>query len=59
MRGADRQTASMFSYISPEGLVPQNHPLRAICPTAARCRINGESGFKVLPRRWVIECTVG
>ena len=22
----------MFSYISPEGLVPQNHPLRAIRP---------------------------
>lgn len=32
MRGADRQTAAMFSYISPEGLVPQNHPLRAIRP---------------------------
>ena len=32
MRGADYQTAGMFSYISPEGLVPQNHPLRAIRP---------------------------
>jgi transposase len=32
MRGADRQTAAMFSYISPEGLVPQDHPLRAIRP---------------------------
>jgi len=30
MRGADCQTAAMFSYISPEGLVPQDHPLRAI-----------------------------
>jgi transposase len=32
MRGADRQTATMFSYVSPEGLVPQGHPLRAIRP---------------------------
>jgi len=30
MRGADRQTATMFSYFSPEALVPGNHPLRAI-----------------------------
>ena len=30
MRGADRQTALMFSYISPEGLVPRNLPLRVI-----------------------------
>ena len=30
MRGADRQTAAMFSYASPESLVPRNHPLRAI-----------------------------
>ena len=32
MRGADYQTPTMFSYVSPEGLVPQNHPLRAIRP---------------------------
>jgi transposase len=32
MRGADRQTAAMFSYVSPETLVPTNHPLRAIRP---------------------------
>ena len=32
MRGADGQTAAMFSYVSPEGLVPQGHPLRAIRP---------------------------
>ena len=30
MRGADRQTAAMFSYASPESLVPKDHPLRAI-----------------------------
>jgi transposase len=32
VRGADYQTPAMFSYVSPEGLVPQNHPLRAIRP---------------------------
>jgi transposase len=32
MRGADRQTAAMFSYLSPETMVPQNQPLRAIRP---------------------------
>ena len=30
MRGWDRETGKLFSYISPEGLVPQDHPLRAI-----------------------------
>jgi transposase len=30
MRGADRQTAQLFSYISPEALVPKDHPLRLI-----------------------------
>lgn len=30
MRGADRQTAAMFSYVSPEALVPLDHPLRVI-----------------------------
>jgi len=30
MRGADDQPGSMFSYISPEERVPQDHPLRAI-----------------------------
>src|ERR1700753_3103741 len=32
MRGADRQTAAMFSYLSPEAFVPTTHPLRAIRP---------------------------
>jgi transposase len=32
MRGADRQTAAMFSYLSPESLVPAHHPLRTIRP---------------------------
>ena len=30
MRGADQQPSSMFSYISTEGRVPKDHPLRAI-----------------------------
>lgn len=30
MRGDDRQQAAMFSYLSPEGRVPQDHPLRPI-----------------------------
>ena len=30
MRGADRETGKLFSYASPETLVPQDHPLRAI-----------------------------
>lgn len=30
MRSPDHQTASMFSYISPEERVPSDHPLRAI-----------------------------
>ena len=30
MRGPDRQTGKLFSYASPESLVPQDHPLRAI-----------------------------
>ena len=30
MRGTDRQTGKLFSYASPESLVPPDHPLRAI-----------------------------
>jgi transposase len=32
MRGRDRQTGVMFSYLSPEQMVPEDHPLRAIRP---------------------------
>jgi transposase len=32
MRGADDQTGALFSYLSPEALVPSDHPLRAIRP---------------------------
>jgi transposase len=30
MRGADKQTAELFSYLSPEARVPHDHPLRVI-----------------------------
>ncbi len=30
MRGTDRETGKLFSYASPESMVPQDHPLRAI-----------------------------
>lgn len=36
MRGTDRETGKLFSYSSPESLVPQDHPLRAI-----RALVNG------------------
>lgn len=29
MRGTDRQTAQPFGYLSPENLVPPDHPLSA------------------------------
>jgi transposase len=34
MRGTDKQTAQMLSYLSPEAMVPQDHPLRLIRPLA-------------------------
>jgi hypothetical protein len=30
MRGVDEQTGALFSYLSPEALVPVDHPLRPI-----------------------------
>jgi transposase len=32
MRGADEQTGALFSYLSPDALVPRDHPLRSIRP---------------------------
>ena len=45
MRGADRQTAELFSYLSPEALVPPGHPLRRIRPlvNAALERLSTQS----------------
>src|SRR3954453_20577535 len=44
MRGSDRQTGSMFSYLRPEAMVPRGHPLRLIRPVvnAALDRLSGE-----------------
>jgi transposase len=39
MRGSDEQTGALFSYLSPEALVPADHPLRAI-----RHRVNAALG---------------
>jgi len=52
MRGTDCQTAAMFSYISPETLVPQDHPLRAIRPlvNAALGRLSGRFEQMYAPR---------
>jgi len=46
MRGRDRQTGKLFSYVSPEGLVPPDHPLRAIrlLVNAALERLSGDFG---------------
>src|SRR3954464_14571985 len=42
MRGADEQTGTLFSYLSPEAMVPKDHPLRAIRPlvNAALARLS-------------------
>ena len=32
MRGTDEQTGAIFSYLSPDRLVPPDHPLRTIRP---------------------------
>jgi transposase len=44
MRGLDRQTGTMFSYVSPEVLVPADHPLRVIRVLVNRSldRLSGE-----------------
>ena len=44
MRGTDRQTGAMFSYLSPEAMVPSGHPLRLIRPivNAALERLSGD-----------------
>src|SRR6478736_6750091 len=42
MCGADEQTGALFSYLSPEAMVPEDHPLRAIRPlvNAALARLS-------------------
>ena len=42
MRGADEQTGALFSYLSPDAMVPKDHPLRVIRPlvNAALARLS-------------------
>ena len=44
MRGADEQTGALFSYLSPDAMVPQDHPLRVIRPlvNAALARLSSD-----------------
>ena len=44
MRGADGQTGALFSYLSPDAMVPKDHPLRVIRPlvNAALVRLSPE-----------------
>src|SRR3984957_3207368 len=44
MRGADEQTGALFSYLSPEALVPRDHPLRSMrrLVNAALERLSGK-----------------
>ena len=51
MRGADEQPGSMFSYISPEERVPQDHPLRAVrrMTDRALARLSADTGFPHFP----------
>ena len=45
MRGTDHQTGQMFSYLSPEMMVPQDHPLRSL-------RALTEEALRQLPPRF-------
>ena len=44
MRGSDEQTGALFSYVSPEALVPRDHPLRSIrgLVNAALVKLSGK-----------------
>ena len=44
MRGADEQTGALFSYLSPDAMVPRDHPLRVIRPlvNAALARLSSD-----------------
>jgi transposase len=44
MRGADEQTGTLFSYLSPDAMVPRDHPLRVIRPlvNAALARLSSD-----------------
>ena len=59
MGGADRQTAMLFSYLSPETPVPPDHPLRRIGSrvNAALDRLNARNvGKSVKVARFSAAC---
>src|ERR1041384_5728626 len=63
MRGADEQTGALFSYLSPEAMVPKDHPLRAIRPlvNAALARLSPDFArvyaptgrASIAPEKWL------
>lgn len=48
MRGMDEQTAALFSYLSPDALVPRDHPLRSIRPLVNKALENLSPQFEAL-----------
>jgi hypothetical protein len=48
MRGQDRQQSSMFSYLSPEQRVREDHPLRAIRTMADQALANMSARFDAM-----------
>jgi hypothetical protein len=43
MRGEDEQTEALFSYLSPEAMVPAEHPLRLIRPVVNAAPTNAST----------------
>ena len=52
MRGSDSQQSSMFSYVSPEDRVPQDHPLRVIRGLVDPILVRMSAQFEGLYSRW-------
>ncbi len=48
MRGEDRQQAALFSYLSPDARVPQDHPLRTIRQVVERALVELSPRFDAL-----------
>jgi hypothetical protein len=51
MRGDDVQQEAMFSYLSPEALVPQDHPLRPIRKMVNQALAELEGEFQAMYAR--------
>ena len=59
MRGADEQTGALFSYLSPEAMVPKDHPLRAIrlLVNAALARLSPDFARLYAPKSCCGRCS--